>query len=89
MRTVTTEEEVAALPDRSVVVLSDLPKTDEKWFFHTSIYQKFGNRWTEMDPSDRDDGEWAWDNKDISVIAKRDLVNIYVAFNPDDLGGIE
>lgn len=81
MRTLTTEEEVIALPDRSVVILVD----DDNGFLSTALYQKLGNHWIEMDPSDRYDGEYTWRDKDILVIAEREGAIAYVAFNPRTL----
>lgn len=81
----TTPEEVEAVPDRSIVVLTNLPnKGDAQWWTETMIYQKFSERWTEMNPEDRYDGETAHHNEDLLVIAKREGYNAYVVFNPND-----
>lgn len=86
MRNALTElAEVEALPDRTVVVMTNLPnKDDAHWWTETAIYQKFSGKWMEMNPEDRFDGEYSWGNEDILVIAKREGYNVYVAFNPDD-----
>lgn len=83
----TEDAEVSALPDRSVVVLTNLPDLDDatSWT-ETAIYQKVGRDWIEMDPGDRYDGEHTWRDSDILIIAKREKYNAYVAFNPSDFG---
>lgn len=86
MKRITTAEELAELPDRSVVVLAS-EETAGSWWIDTSIYQKFGS-WTEMDPADRYDGEQQWKHEDLIVIANvRDKRVIWLAFDPRETKG--
>ncbi|WP_114589375.1 hypothetical protein [Microbacterium arborescens] len=88
MKRIEQVEELAELPDRSVVVLAS-EVTDDRWWMDTSIYQKFGT-WTEMDPTDRYDGEQSWDNEALIVIANvRDKRIIWLAFDPREVPATE
>lgn len=73
-------EEVAALPDESVIVLIK----DNGAFISEDIYQKWG-QWQNMDPSDRDDGERTYTPDDIVDIATlRDHRQIIHLWSPGD-----
>jgi hypothetical protein len=71
----TTAEQLAALPDRSIVVA--VGGTDE--YPTTAIYQLFHGKWTSMDPSDRTDGEDTWSHADMIayyVVADTEVLHL-------------
>lgn len=82
MKLIESAEQLTELPDHSVLVLAS-EVTEDRWWMDTSIYQKFGGTWTEMDPADRYDGERSWSDADIMVIAtQRDKRIPFVVFDP-------
>lgn len=83
MKQLTSADEIEALPRDSVVVLA----AEKHGFPELAIYQKFDSRWTEMDPTDRDDGERSWTGEDLWIIAtQRDHLVPYLAFDPREVG---